>query len=180
MVLVVILKPLGQLPEHGLRIRKVGELNIIPLEGVDKRFRHAVALRTYDRGGAHDQAHNLGKLPGLFGGVAGAVVGKPLDRMEKRFRSSEPGLQRLYHQVPDQASVLHEFSLPEQNAGSDPIQATLGGNTHPGGLGFLDDPGSSAEDQRRRRSGTFEISILSGSLVPELVTGTPPGTFFKY
>ncbi len=38
---------------------------------------------------------------------------------------------------------------------------------------------SKADDQRRRRSGTFEISITSGSLVLGLVTGTPPGIFLS-
>ena len=36
-------------------------------------------------GGAYDQPHDLGKLQGLLGRVAGAVIGEPLDRMRRRF-----------------------------------------------------------------------------------------------
>ena len=48
MVLIVVFKPSGQHPKHSICIRKAGELNVIPLEGFDKRFAHTGALRIFD------------------------------------------------------------------------------------------------------------------------------------
>ena len=103
LVLVVVFKTSRHHPEHGVGIRKVGELNIIPLENFDKRFSHAVALRTFDQGGAHDHTHDLGEFP-AFRGAAGAIIRKSFDRMKKTLRSSEAIRQRLDHQVPGQGT----------------------------------------------------------------------------
>lgn len=55
-------------------------------------------------GGAYDQPCDLGILEGLLGRVAGAVIGEPLDRMQKTIRGSKPRIQALHHQVPDEGA----------------------------------------------------------------------------
>ena len=40
----------------------------------------------------------------LLGRVAGAVIGEPLDRMQKTIRGSKPRIQALHHQVPDEGA----------------------------------------------------------------------------
>ena len=76
MVLVIVVEPQGKDLEYLLGILEIREMNIVPFEGFHKCFGHSVALRTSHRGGTDDQTHDLGELPGLLGGVAGAVIGE--------------------------------------------------------------------------------------------------------
>jgi hypothetical protein len=56
---VVVLEPGIELTQHRHRIRSWMDLRIVPLEGLDEGFRHAVRLRTFDRRGPRDEADHL-------------------------------------------------------------------------------------------------------------------------
>src|SRR6266567_5546779 len=55
--------------------------DIVALERLHERLRHAVALRAFDRGEAWHQVERHGDLGGLVGGEDRSVVGEPLHRM---------------------------------------------------------------------------------------------------
>src|SRR5271165_2285433 len=76
------------------------DVDIVSLEGLHERFRHAVRLRTAHRGEAWHQAQSICKLDRLVSPVAAAIVREPLHRVRQGARS-EAALDALQHQITD-------------------------------------------------------------------------------
>jgi hypothetical protein len=76
-------------------------MHIVPLEGLDKAFRHPVALGTLHRCGAHGQSHTGREVPRLMCRVRRSIVREPLDPVGQEIHNPEAGFDRLRHQIPD-------------------------------------------------------------------------------
>ena len=91
-VLVVVVEPSGDLPEHRSSVRQRVYASVVALEGFDEGFGDAVGLRALHRREAWHQAEGGGEVARLPGGVRTAIVGQPLDGMWRpdRERSAAP------------------------------------------------------------------------------------------
>src|SRR5688572_4732760 len=98
MDVVIVGDPSGDLPESPSGVRQGVYANIVALEGFYEGFRHAVRLRTADRGEARLQVQRCREVARLLGGVGAAIVREMLDRV-RRPDSGEAPLHRLQHDI---------------------------------------------------------------------------------
>ena len=67
MILIVILEPLVKLRHDSFCIGTIMDIDVIPLEGLDESFGHAVGFRASDGGKTTDESHILSKGNRLSG-----------------------------------------------------------------------------------------------------------------
>ncbi len=137
--------------------------HVIAFEGFHKRFRHAVAFRTLDRGSADSEPQVFGKTAGFMSGIARSVIGEPFDRMGKPINGSEPGFHTLEYQVPD--AVPSDPSCGghiTQNLPITGIQTESDPNPLSGVTGNLKDIGAPATVGRKSDHPSFMGSFRPG------------------
>ena len=75
-------------------------IHIIPFEGLDEGFGHAVGFGTSDRRETTDESHILSKGNRFSGSVATAIVAEPFDSMREPCSRPEAPLDAFNHQIP--------------------------------------------------------------------------------
>src|SRR5712672_2484018 len=75
-------------------------VDVVTLEGLHEGLGHPVGLRAAYRREARHKAQADGKVDGLMGPIAAAIVREPLDRLRNAL-SAEAPLHALEHQVAD-------------------------------------------------------------------------------
>jgi hypothetical protein len=101
MHLIIVVEPDRELVDHRLRIGLGADAGIIALEGSDKSFGHAVALRAFDRCGSWDEADVSRETPGIVRCIAAAVVGQPFDGVRQLVDAPEAMLDGGDHEIAD-------------------------------------------------------------------------------
>ena len=97
-MVVVVLDPVGDHLQHGRGIWSRLYPGVVAFESLDEGFADLVAFGTAHRREAGDEANCGSELQRFAGGVGGAIVGQPLDRMD-RLGGGEPSFDAGQHQV---------------------------------------------------------------------------------
>ena len=100
MLRIVMFEPTRQLSHHRLRIRPMGQIGIVALEGSNETLRHPVALRA-----AHPRRHRiqsqlLSERARLRRRVTAAVIGQPF-HIPGSFAVGSEALLKIESEVAD-------------------------------------------------------------------------------
>jgi len=128
MIFIVITKPVRDHRHHFSRVMQWMELNVIPFEGLDKRFRHPIGFWTAVRRRTDFQPHHLRKGACFSRDIRRTIITEPLDPMRNFIYQTKAGLDRLGHQVPDQVPrnaarcchITHDFPITAVQAEGNP------------------------------------------------------------
>lgn len=96
---VVISEPSRELVQYDRSGRDVGAGQVVPAHGVHECFRHAVRLWARGRRGDGHKVQPLRRDDRIERRVDAAVVAEPLDRLIGALPGSEPGRDRLLHEL---------------------------------------------------------------------------------
>src|SRR5436190_120957 len=89
---VIMLEPAIELAQHAGRVWLRTDPGVIPFEGFDEGFSHAVRLWALDRRRARYQADVSRQGAGVAGGIGRTVVRQPLDRLGQFVDQTEAAL----------------------------------------------------------------------------------------
>ena len=71
------------------------DIDVIPLEGLDEGFGHAVGFGASDGSETADEVHILCRSNRLPGGVTAAIVAEPLHSVREQVNGAEAPAQRI-------------------------------------------------------------------------------------
>src|SRR5262249_23434560 len=99
---VVVMRERGmELTQHAGRVGLGTHPRVVPFDGFDEGFSHAVRLGALDRRRAWHQADVSGQGTGVPGDVGRAVVRQPFDRLGQFVDQPEAALDAFDHQIAD-------------------------------------------------------------------------------
>jgi hypothetical protein len=132
MLRIVMLKPTPQLAHHRLRIRPMGQIGIVWLEGSNETLRRPVTLQAAHQRRRWLQHKLLGKRARLRRHVTAAIIGQPLRVPARLDIGAVALLNRLHHQVASKAGIdalsrghpAHRFPVTVIQSRGDPHPLT--------------------------------------------------------
>lgn len=77
MAAIKVFNPFRQPGRYGGGIRKIVQVDVVPLERLHEGFSHALALRASDRRGTHHEAQRGRECPGFLGNLATVIICQP-------------------------------------------------------------------------------------------------------
>src|SRR3954454_15613086 len=102
---IVMAEPRIELAQHAVRVGLGADACVIPLDGFDEGFGHAIRLWALDRCRARNQPDVASQGTRLSGSVGRAIVRQPFDRLGQFVDQPETALDAFDHQIADVRTV---------------------------------------------------------------------------